>query len=151
MGGWPVWLASISKWKKGPEVVPVEKWRAETLLVAEKRLEEVLWGIGDQSRERCFRMNVTLCRHRALSKNEGAHVMGMWKAFGLPPRHMAGGPIEVLWMKGIKDTPSTRPCANPTRKPLDVKGNVWMPIDCEECESCLARLECHEGVEIIEL
>lgn len=104
----------------------------------ERVIDLALYGLGDSSRERAFRMNVTLCRHRACTDAEIAEFGGDTTAIDL-----AGAPIEHLWAKGFTPGPSSMPCAKPGHRPLSSGDpELWIPIDCGKCESCLARASC---------
>jgi hypothetical protein len=137
MGGQPVWLASISK--ASPltgRILSTALWSADTRAWAERRLRAALEGVGDPGRERLFRMNVTLCLHRAATDDEVAAQPPALRAaarWGL-----AGGPVEVLW----ENTPggaSTRPCAAPGRHYPGPDRLLWIPTDCGACAPCRAR------------
>ena len=54
-----------------------------------------------------------------------------------------GGPIEIVW-ENEPGSPSTKPCANPSREYLPQPNGridplIWLPLDCGACESCQAR------------
>jgi hypothetical protein len=140
MDGWPVWLASISR--RNPitgSLVATGDWTGAQMAEIEAMMDTLLDGVGDASRERCFRMCITLCRHRAIS---GAEHMGLPKEWHEAPAvDLAGAPVELLWTKGIPDRPAAQPCHNPRRQPI---GNpfdgLYVPVDCEECETCQARM-----------
>lgn len=137
MEGRPAWLASIAmRLPDGSPKLTGEWTRAERRR-ADKRLDKLLGNVGDPTRERAFRMNLTLCLHRALSDREIATLSDEWKA--APAEFLAGGPVEVLWQKGVADAPSTRPCAEPRMRPLLPGSRVLVPLDCGRCESCVAR------------
>lgn len=137
MEGRPVWLASISVWWQGA-VVPTGIWTPDTP-AREAALsilrDELLDGVGDPSRERLFRMNVTLCMHRGLSEQEEEKI-GPGEAV-----HLAGGPVELLWEHGVTASPAAMPCENPGRIPLpnSIEHGLWIPEDCGKCEPCKAR------------
>lgn len=141
MAGWPVWLASVSKrdMQRGG-IVPTPRWGNAGLAKAEKILRGVLDGVGDETRERYFRLNVTACFQRALSQAEYDVLPQSW--LDAPGVDTAGIPVEVLWEKGIPDIPSTKPCADPGKEFLDrLDLNLWIPVPCGKCPSCLARAE----------
>lgn len=136
MDGQPVWLASLSYRDRHGRLLPSDEWigtpdgdRAARLLT------RALRGVGDEGRQRMFRMPITLCLHRALTDEEAA---------GLPdgdtvPQHLAGGALEVLW-ETVEGGPSTRPCANPGRERLDpLNPALYLLTECGDCESCKAR------------
>lgn len=141
MDGQPVWLASLSRQSviTGDKVL-IPRWPKEWLRDGIRTLREVLGEAGDPSRERHFRMNLTLCIHRALKEDEIARFPCGWDEG--PHEGIAGAPVEVLW----ENTPgslSTKPCANPTRMPLPRTNDPvfgWIPFDCGTCQSCLARI-----------
>lgn len=141
MDGSPVWLASISRrsartgWING-----VERWSARVLRRMEEFIdEEILAGVGDADRQRSFRMNVTLCRHRALTPEE---VAGLPDSFhDAPAIDIAGGPVEVLW-ENVPTRPSTQPCESPGRYTMDAaRPDLWVPVDCGRCAPCRARAQ----------
>ncbi len=105
-------------------------------------LDVLMAGVGDVDRQREFRMCITLCRHRALTQGEFDALPVWWHE--APPYDIAGGPVEVRWHRGVPESPSTKPCANPHRErvgsPVE---RLWLPMDCGACESCLARASCH--------
>ncbi len=146
MEGRPVWLTSLSVWHRD-ELVPTGVWtkRQSTLEAATEVLRDVvLGGVGDASRERLFRMNVTLCLHRGLSEME-EELIGPGCAV-----HLAGAPVEVLWEHGVHASAAAQPCENPTHIPLpnSWKHGLWIPGDCGKCGPCLARLEIERGVAV---
>lgn len=138
MDGRPVWLASASY--KSPitdRIIATGDLTDSKRKQMEQTLLDVLEGVGDLEAERLFRMNVTLCIHRALTEDEVAN---------LPPEFhtceaidLAGGPIEIL-RQNVPPRPSTMPCEHPTQHTL-VPGrpDLWLPLDCGECEPCKAR------------
>jgi hypothetical protein len=140
MNGDPVWLASISKTSLlTGDFAYVPEWSPETFATAERLLLDALAGAGNPARERLFRMNVTLCLHRALSTAEVA---------ALPPRFyadggsgLAGGPVAIL-RETERGGNSTLPCEAPLRQRLPGSRSVaygWLPRDCGSCEPCRAR------------
>lgn len=137
MEGRPVWLASVSL-KRRSGTVATGTWDRSDLREAEDLIDRTLEGLGDTSREREFRMNITLCRHRAMTDTEIA---------AMPPEFrdgrafdIAGSPVEVLWSKGVKEAVSTQPCANPGHRVHNLsRPDLWIPIDCGACEPCKAR------------
>lgn len=148
MDGEPVWLASVSirgnasranpllpdEWM----IVPTGRWGPRMKAAGEEVLDKLLHGVGDDSRERCFRMNVTLCRHRALNPFEQEAVAD-WQSCRVA-RDLAGGPIEVMWTKGLEETPTTQPCESPRRALMDPRRpDLWLPEDCGRCAPCRAR------------
>jgi hypothetical protein len=149
MSGRPVWLASMTRRKKDGRIIPTPRWSPAQMRAARKAIyERVLAGVGDEARERGFRMNATLCVHRALSDAEIAALPDGWMK--MPAIDVAGGPVEVLWRTPLAiDAPSTRPCVNPTRMPLPGTNDpdLWVPVDCGACEPCRARDACVEAKE----
>lgn len=142
MSGWPVWLASGSLRNDRGDLVLTGEMRGRERVMVTDALLELLHGIGDPEHERCFRMNATICIHRALSSDEEATLSAEWCA--LPAIHLAGGPVELLWSRGVQDTPSVRPCKSPGKRWLDRR--TWVPVDCGRCAPCRARLAIEESV-----
>lgn len=132
-----MWLASVSYWPGGQPLLtgdytPFLRKRAYRLL------RQYLAGVGDERWGRFFRMNLTFCLHRGLSDAEIATLPKSWEEN--PPVHLAGGPIEVFWSKGVAPgVLSCNPCENPTRH--YVTPTIWLPYDCGECPPCRARAE----------
>jgi hypothetical protein len=102
-------------------------------------LWELMEGVGDEARQRLFRMNVTTCLHRAATD---AEVATLPESFHTSPAiGLAGGPVEVLW-ETVPGKPSTKPCEHPTRAlVIPDRPDLWVPVDCERCEPCRARAE----------
>lgn len=138
MNGWPVWLASVTLRDRHDEIIPTETWSRSMLERANIILDGVLLGAGDPQRERSFRMCATLCRHRAVRDDEALRLPESW--WTEAARDLAGGPVEVMWERGIPPTLSTQPCANPSWMPITPK--LKAPLDCGDCESCRARAAC---------
>ena len=105
----------------------------------EQQLILALAGVGDVSRERLFRMQVTLCLHRAVTEEECSDLKRRWGS--LDGRAVAGGPVEVLRSRGVSEAPSAQPCRSPRKNLLPGARDprLWIPGDCGECEPCLAR------------
>jgi hypothetical protein len=143
-----VWLASVAlhhRSASGP-IVPTERWvrRTGTINEAHRLIEQALSGVGDPAREREFRMCVSLCRHRALTEEEAAGLPDWWH--DAPAKDVAGGPLEVLWQRGIPRTLSCEPCESPRRRPLpgySRSSGVYIVDECGTCPSCRARAACH--------
>lgn len=142
MDGWPVWLASLSRRDRRGNIITTDRWTPAVLDAAQAHLDFLLDGLGDPGRQRSFRMCITLCRHRALTDLEHDALPDYWHAE--PARDIAGGPVEVLWARGIDDTPGVRPCEHPSRQPI--RRDLWLPVDCGSCPPCLARAAAVDGV-----
>lgn len=140
MNGSPVWLASISKaspLRGGRLATPL--WTPQTMQESWAWLRRLVGPAGDPSRERIFRMNVTVCMHRAATAEDLLRVAPWFHE--AEPSDLAGGPVEVLW-ESEPGLPSTRPCHDPGRRPLDPTNRLlWLPLDCGRCPPCLARAE----------
>ena len=55
---------------------------------------------------------------------------------------LEAAPCVVLESRGLPDIPSTNPCKNPTKEPIEGMAydpELWVPIDCGRCASCRAR------------
>ncbi|GAC1394262.1 MAG: hypothetical protein NVSMB31_14510 [Vulcanimicrobiaceae bacterium] len=140
MQGWPVWLASISIKDRGT-IIPTEQWSRMRMKTALSTLESVLFRVGDQRKERAFRMCATLCIHRAVSSAEASMLPADW--FKEPGTDLAGGSLEILYERGYASPMSTKPCTQPLRQYLDARQpKIFLPIDCGECEPCRARTAC---------
>lgn len=132
--------------KRDREGVPIATpdWIFKPVKIKNKRMDAddalrrfALDGIGDPERERCFRMQVTLCIHRGATE---AEVAGLPESWHEALSGMAGGPVQVIYERGVKALPSAMPCADPIREDLGYgRPNLWIPKDCGRCESCLAR------------
>lgn len=140
MDGAPVWLASLSRRSLlTNRFIPTGRWSPRLREESIRLLRDALDGRGDPGRERVFRMNVTLCLHRALSARD-------LEQLGTPfdpslSTDLAGGPVEVLW-ESVPGRASTRPCASPRRHFLDPREpELWLPLDCGTCASCRARAQ----------
>lgn len=137
MEGQPVWLASFSQRFLNGVIIATGSYSRMTREVATEILRGVVDGVGNPHRERLFRMNVTLCLHRALTDEE---VKGLPADFHAAEAiHIAGGPVEVLW-ENVPARASTRPCTSPTRLYLTwSRRDLWIPEDCGRCAPCQAR------------
>lgn len=134
-----MWLASISRRRPNGRLVYVPDWSASQRRDAERLLRSMVDGVGDATRERLFRMNITLCLHRAVTDAEVA----AQPAWFLDARGcgLAGGPVEVL-SETVPGALSTKPCAAPHRERFDSSSpHGWIPIGCGLCDSCRARQE----------
>jgi hypothetical protein len=131
-------LASISRRRHQGGTLYVPEWSDSQRREAEKILRRVVLGVGNESRERLFRMNVTLCLHRAATDAEvAAQPPWFLAAQGVG---LAGGPVEIL-RETEAGSDSTRPCASPSRRILDPRklDVAWIPVDCGTCPPCRAR------------
>jgi hypothetical protein len=136
MDGEPVWLCSVSHYDKHG-IIGTAKWTPNDYSMAHRLAHSALAGVGDFARERAFRMNITFCVHRAVSQEEKAKLPASWDC---ATGGMAGGPVEVLWSRGIEHKPAAMPCKNPKRVAIEPsRPDLWIPHDCGECEPCLAR------------
>ncbi len=145
MSGRPVWLASISRTSASGRVVSALKYPQRIAKEAQQLLEGVLRGVGDPSRERGFQMCITQCVHRSLSDEEIAQLPAAW--CDAPALDVAGGPVRVLYSRGIPPTLSTEPCENFERAPIgqldSTNEPLWMPVECGACGPCVARAQAH--------
>jgi hypothetical protein len=138
MAGTPVWLASLSRQS------PLSGGRLATSIWSERLMSEstellrrVLGPAGNPARERVFRMQVTLCVHRALTPDEVDSLPAYFHED--PPVDIAGGPVEIIW-ENEPGLPSTKPCHQPERISLDPRNRLlWFPADCGACAPCRAR------------
>lgn len=138
MGGVPVLLASLSRRSTATgRTIATGLWSEAVRAESAAMLRRLFGPAGNPARERLFRMNVTLCLHRALTDDEVDALPAYFHAD--PPTDLAGGPVEVLW-ESEPGAASTRPCANPERISLDPRSPLlWIPYDCGSCAACLAR------------
>jgi hypothetical protein len=138
MRGSPVWLASISRRPQGRrEALSTQVWSPSTMQDSVDLLRRILGPAGNPDRERIFRMQVTLCIHRALTDAEVAALPDSFHA--AEATDLAGGPVEILF-ETEDSGPSTRPCLNVKRLPLSrTDPLLWFPGDCGDCVPCLAR------------
>jgi hypothetical protein len=147
-GGRPVWLASLSRRKSNGSIIATGDWLFKMGLKAEaeRLVRQALKGVGDERFERLFRMNITYCLHRALSEDEVAGLPAAWER---APGGLAGGPVEVLWQRGIPDDlQAAKCCENPHRMVvIPSRPDLWVPTDCGKCPPCLARAEVERGVQ----
>lgn len=137
MNGQPVWLASISRIRPNWKTLYVPEWSESQRREAERQLRKMVEGVGNTSRERLFRMNVTLCLHRAATKDEVSDQQEWFMT--CPGSGLAGGPVEVIFETEI-GSESTRPCKTPRKRVIEPENpHGWIPIDCGSCEPCIAR------------
>jgi hypothetical protein len=143
-----VWLASVSRWDGPERPLPTSAWAIQpheaTWRAGERVLDALLAGRGDATRERQFRMPITLCRHRALSDAEIAGLPAWWHE--AEAIDLAGPPLEVQWSRGIRESLSVQPCRAPSRRKLPVKGGptlaaggLYLIEACGKCDTCKAR------------
>jgi hypothetical protein len=150
MGGRPVWLASCSvrdlrredPITRGALLVTTDRWSLLVRVEAERQCRLALAGVGDELLQRCFRMCITLCVHRAITPAEEAGLPSTWTCAA--PRDLAGVPLEVLWQTpAVPRVPSAEPCRAPRK--LLVHGlehlGAFIPEGCGECDTCRARLQ----------
>lgn len=136
MDGQPVWLVSVSKRNKG-HIDATGRWGRREFDHAEKLASDTLAGVGDPGRQRAFRMNITFCIHRAVSDTEIGELPRQWR---LAPGSLAGGPVEVLWSRGIEHRPASQACHKPGHRMIIAgRPDLWVPDDCGACPPCLAR------------
>jgi|GEM_PF-3279334 len=136
--GRPVWLASAS-FRNRRGIIATGDWSEEQRRRAKQALENVLAGAGNPAHQRLFRMNVTLCLHRALSERETARLPETFYDAG---GGLAGGPLEILEERGMPDLPRGKPCEKPRRKHIDSsRPEFWIPEDCGICAPCRDRAQ----------
>ena len=68
--GRPVWLASLSLWRKNGTIINADTWRHSLVQRAEDFLVQRLAGVGTSRHERVFRMYATFCIQRGLTDAE---------------------------------------------------------------------------------
>lgn len=137
MDGQPVWLCSVS-YAPGGRTKATGAWSKNEFAIAERLAHETLAGVGDSMQERAFRMNITFCIHRAVSGYELEKLPTEWEC---SPGGLAGGPVQVLWSRGVPHRPAASPCRRPGHLVInDSRPDLWVPEDCGQCEPCLARL-----------
>lgn len=129
-------------------IVPTGEWTGRPALLNKgmRILKEVLRGAGDRRYERVFRMNATLCMHRAMTEEEVASLPESWH--DAPATGIAGPSVEVLYSRGASDRPAQQPCEHPTRGIPPIPGydpRLWIPEDCGLCEPCLDRSAAREA------
>lgn len=140
MDGQPVWLASVSRFRPNGRRFYVPEWSGTQLREAERQLRMLVNGVGDVSKERLFRMNITLCLHRAATDAEvAAQPAWFMTAAGCG---LAGGPVQVLF-ETVAGSTSTKPCEAPGKQVVDRHSmHGWIPVGCGQCEPCRARTSC---------
>jgi hypothetical protein len=133
-----VWLASYSR-QNAKGFIATGTWNEGHVERGYRMLSRALQGVGDASCERLFRMNITLCLHRAATQRE---VNGLNQEWQQAECGMAGGPVALIWSHGIECVESCKPCENPTMMVIDPRRpDLWIPVDCKKCPPCLARLK----------
>lgn len=117
-------------------------WIPQARREAEAHLLRLLGPAGNPARERLFRMNVTMCLHRALTDEEVDAAGPALRTDA--PTDLAGGPIEIL-RETEEGLETTKPCHNPTRVGMDPRDALlWLPFDCTKCPPCIARMALQE-------
>lgn len=137
-----MWLVSMSRrWKD--DILAAGDWCRKRVAFRGRLvspvdiMHRVLLGVGQANRERCFRMNVTLCLHRGARPEEIEGLPAEWHA---DEWGSAGGPVEVLWENGVKALASAMPCEDPGRRvAIEGRPDLWIPVDCGDCPPCKAR------------
>jgi len=141
MQGQPVWLCSVSHYDK-TGLLTTGTWSKDDFALAERLAHSALAGVGNPARERGFRMNITFCIHRAINAEEETALPTCWSG---AEGALAGGPVEVLWSRGIPHCVAAMPCVNPGRMIIDERRpDLWVPTDCGECEPCRGRIAASE-------
>ena len=97
-----MWLASVSltNLRTGAKTC-TPSWRNMQWHHAFGLLDEVTHGIGHPENYRKFRMQVTVCKHVPMRKDEIASLPVSWH--GEPGRSLAGGPVEALDSVGLPE------------------------------------------------
>lgn len=135
-----MWLASVTMRNLSGKIIPTADWAFKQYHRANSLIERALSGLGSIQQERQFRMCSTLCRHRAVSNEEALRLPESF--YANPMQDIAGGPVEVIWNRGIPDVPSVRPCEDPNMIPGLTDKRLLFPVDCGFCSTCLARKAC---------
>lgn len=140
MAGTPVWLASLSRRSAfSPKPLATSIWTNRTLDDSSALLNRLIGPAGNKRRQRLFRMNVTLCLHRACTPEEVASLPAYFHQD--PATELAGGPVEILW-ETEEGSDSTKPCHAPGRLDFGYRDPLlWLPQDCGACPPCQARVE----------
>jgi len=139
MRGTPVWLASLSRQSTVIRGKPLSTslWSQRTRDESAVLLRRLLGPAGNPNRERIFRMQITMCLHRAITAEEYQQTPDWFKT--AQTTDLAGGPVEILY-ESEEGSLSTRPCLKPDKQPLDPRDPLlWLPLDCGQCETCQAR------------
>ncbi len=136
MDGQPVWLCSVSR-SRYHQTLATKKWTKGEFATAEQIAHDALEGVGHVYCERAFRMNITFCIHRALSATEMDRLPSTWQCL---PGGLAGGPVEVLWSRGIAHREAAMPCHRPGHLIIrEKRPDLWVPEDCGKCPPCVER------------
>lgn len=132
-----MWLASVSIRDARGRLTLTKDWSRADLIRAQMALGKLLFRVGDPGRERLFRMNISLCLHRATTSTERQLLP---EQFWAAPGGLAGGPVEILRVTGLEPRPAAMPCETPAQQPLDpAQPDFWIPVDCGTCPPCRAR------------
>jgi len=123
----------------------------QELTQGERLLQQALKGVGDEHCYRLFRMNITLCLHRAVKPEEEAGLPKTWPA---AIGGMAGGPVRVLRARNVPNPVAGEACQQMGREIIiPSRPDLWLPSDCGECPPCQARatiaaaLECQAAAQ----
>ena len=131
-----MWLASYSRQNRYG-FIATGTWPEGRIQRGSDMLTRALAGVGDATKERLFRMNITLCLHRAARPEEVAELPEAWQK---ACTGMAGGPVALIWSHGIPVVDSCKPCENPEHLVLyPEREDLWIPVDCKRCPPCVAR------------
>lgn len=142
MDGQPVWLCSVSRGRRA-QTLATKNWTKSEFEFAEGIAHDTLDGVGSPECERAFRMNITFCIHRTLNVVEQLRLQS-WREL---PGGLAGGPVEVLWSRGIPHREAAMPCYRPGHLVIDkARPDLWIPEDCGKCPPCVAREIIHSNV-----
>jgi hypothetical protein len=136
MNGRPVWLASVALRDHRGDIIPTPELGDDQRKRAEQLLRWALHGVGDESREVFFRMNLSMCLHRGLTDDEERRLPSSFHDF--VATDSAGAAVEVLSARGVSGI-AHLPCENPARKYLQNRPHYWLPEPCGQCGPCRAR------------
>lgn len=149
-----VWMAFVGVRDMMDRVIATDSWSDHRRACLLDLLRRALSGVGDETRERLFRMQPALCLERALTPAESAEIPAERQA--LKAAHIFGGPVELF--SSFVDVTAGNPCEKPTRQYHrrqqkrggfgSIETDLWVPIDCGECPPCLAREKIREELEI---
>lgn len=137
MNGRPVWLASVGLHDRQGNVIATTQWPDEERERVRALIDKTLDNLGDESREVEFRMMITLCRHRGLSREEEE---GLPASFHEAPAvDTAGASIELLSVKGVSGD-AIKPCMFSKKEFAFLpRQDIWLPVPCGKCKTCRAR------------